>query len=90
LGDRLEDYTGAISGLWQTLIALVSLRFGFALRCVHRDERCNFRRALLDHYPRMQWQDTHVHGHLLSSRKAFQFIRARFGLDRLGKYSIAF
>jgi hypothetical protein len=34
LGDRLEDNAGAVSGLWQTLIALVSLSFGFALRCV--------------------------------------------------------
>jgi hypothetical protein len=71
LRDRLEDNAGAISGLWQTLIALVSLGFSFALRCVHRDEPCNFRRTLLDHYPRMQWQATHVHRHVLSNRKAF-------------------
>jgi hypothetical protein len=74
--DGLEDNAGAVSGLWQTSIALVSLSFGFALRCVHRDEPRNFRRTALDHYPRMQWQANHVHRHLLSSRKAFQLVRA--------------
>jgi hypothetical protein len=89
VGDRFEDNTGAISGLWQTLIALVSLRFGFELRCVHRDERCNFRRTVLDHYPRMQWQATRVHRHHpLKQKSLLTYAAGRFGLDRLGKYSI--
>ena len=89
VGDRFENNTGAISVLWQTLIALVSLRFGFELRCVHRDERCNSRRTVLDHYPRMQWQATHVHQHHpLKQKIPLIYAAGRFGLDRLGKYSI--
>jgi hypothetical protein len=89
VGDRFEDNTGAISRLWQTLIALVSLRLSFELRCVHRDERCNSRRTLLDHYPSMQWQATHVHRHHpLKQKSLLTYAAGRFGLDRLGKYSI--
>ena len=51
LGDQLQDHAGAITGLGQTFVALVAFRFSLCLCCVHGNERCDFRRTLLNDEP---------------------------------------